>query len=226
MSIPTSDRLRRAALIAPLLLAGCEGGPDFAAAFGAVTGRQGVAQVPLFSGEVQAAGPEGYCIDQQASELSSGFVVLAACPVISSTTTAPRTLGLVTIQFGEGGTASVTGNEDVLTALLSTDAGAALLVSGEGSLRGDVERAIGAVYAYVEDTAPSPLGAVEAGRWRAFADVNGRLTTVTAYGLGAAPISEAAKFRLAQRAVAALQAANPAPQPAAAPLPAAETDPT
>lgn len=194
-------------LLAALGLAACEA-QDFASAFDGA-GGQGVSQVPLFRGDVRVAGPEGYCIDRKASQLPTGFVVMAACPVISRSTAVPEVLGLITIQVGAEGSAAVAGSEETLSALLETDAGAALLVSGEGSRRGDVAVGDNLVLAYVEESAGSALGAVEPGRWRGFTDVAGRLVSVTAYGLTEAPASESRKLRLARSAVAALAAVNP-----------------
>lgn len=174
--------LRTTALAAvAVILAGCAGG------FSGFTGGGGIDQLPLRAGAVVAAGPDGYCIDTEASRAGDGFAVLASCAVLSGEGDFPPALALLTVQVGRAGTATVTGAEPDLADLLDGEAGAVLLgTSGAVDLR-RVNAGPNLVTVYYVDT--SALAGTSATQWRAFTDINGRLVTITMRNLADAPLS-------------------------------------
>ncbi|NCO85922.1 MAG: dihydroxy-acid dehydratase [Rhodobacterales bacterium] len=199
--------MRRIGLVAALaLLAGCDG--DVAPS-----------AMPLLDGAVTARGPDGYCVDQRASRPGSGFAVMAGCALISPSTVMPQTEGLVTMQVGPAGSATVAGAEASLAQLLRGAAGAQLL-SAAG--RADtvqveqVEAATGVVIVRFRDRAPAVVAGLEQAEWRAFLDVNGHLTTIGVRGLARAPMSPDRGLRLLEQAIRAVRSANPAPIASAA----------
>ena len=195
--------------VAALAVAGC----DLADA-----GR-GVRTMALLDSTVSVRGPEGFCVDQQASRPVTGFAVLAGCAVISDAPLMPAQEGLLTVQFGAPGSATVSGAEAELARLLRASQGAALL-----SATGDpatisvarVDRAEGVVVVRFSDTAPAPTPGLEPLEWRAFLDIRGRLTTISLRGFDRAPLPLEQGLRLLAQAVGALRAAN-APPAAAVP---------
>lgn len=197
--------IARWALLATLALAGC----DDVAFLG-----QPVHSLTLLDGAVTAAGPEGYCIDAQSSRMAQGFAVLGSCALLSNLGLIPQTQALMTVQFGEAGSASVVGAEADLASLLRSAQGAALL-SATGDSRtvavDDVETGPGIVLVRFADTAPPLVPGLEATEWRAFLDIRGRLTTLTLRGFERAPISRDAALAVVTQAVQALRAANSLP---------------
>jgi len=121
--------------------------------------------------------------------------------------------GLVTVQVGTSGTASVTGAEEALAAVLGSDRGRALLATEQtaGTVEvGAVETTAGLVAVrFRDDTAsvPQGLGPVI---WRAFLDIDGRLVTVTARAFDTAPMSADRQRRLLDLTLANLRGANAA----------------
>ena len=193
-------------LAALIVLAGCDVGLD---------GR-GIRTLAVLDGAVSVRGPDGYCIDQQSSRAGSGFAVLAGCALVSDATVMPTHEALITVQIGSAGSATVTGAEAELAALLRTAQGAALLSdsSDAGSVQVDrVDRADGVVVVRLSDAAPAQVQGLERREWRAFLDIRGRLTTISLRGFERAPLPAEQGLRLLSQAIGALRAAN-APPPA------------
>lgn len=183
------------------LLAGCD----------MVEAGRGIRTMSLLDDTVSVRGPEGFCVDQQSSRPATGFAALTGCAVISDAAVMPAQEGLITVQFGAPGSATVTGSEAELAGLLDTARGAALLsAAGDpGSIRiARVDRAAGVVVVRFSDAAPAPTPGLEPTEWRAFLDIGGRLTTISLRGFDRAPIPAAQGLRLLSQAIGALRAAN------------------
>lgn len=195
----------RACFVALFLLAGCD----------VIEEGRGIRTMALLDGTVSVRGPEGFCVDQQASRPVTGFAALAGCAVISDAVLMPALEGLITVQFGASGSATVTGAEAELAGLLRSAQGAALLSStgDSGTIHiARVDRADGVVVVRFSDAAPAPTPGFEPLEWRAFLDIRGRLTTISLRGFDRAPIPADQGLRLLSQAIGALRAAN-APVP-------------
>ncbi len=171
-------------------------------------------QLALLGGAVTARGPDGYCVDQRASRPASGFAVMAGCAVISPSNVMPQTEGLVTMQVGAAGSATVAGAEASLSQLLQSAAGAQLLsASGRADTVQieEVEAATGVVIVRFRDRAPAVVEGMEQAEWRAFLDINGHLTTIGVRGFARAPMAADRGLRLLEQAIRAVRSANPAP---------------
>lgn len=195
----------RPVLAALILLAGCEAGVE----------NRGIRTLSVLDGAVSVRGPEGYCVDQQSSRAGSGFAVLAGCAVVSDATMMPTVEGLITVQIGAASSASVTGAEPEMAALLRTTLGAQLLsaASNPASVQvARVDRADGVVVVRFSDATPAATPGLEPSEWRAFLDIRGRLTTISLRGFVRAPIPSEQGLRLLSQAIGALRAAN-APVP-------------
>jgi len=153
----------------------------------------GIRTLSLLDGAVRVRGPEGYCIDQGASDARRGFAVMAGCALMSRNAgVMPALDGLITVQFGQVGTASVAGNEAAFAALLASDAGRALLASnGDAATVPQVSTVTGTsgVLARFEDTSGPAMHGTSGPQWRGFMDVRGRLVTVSVHSFDRAPLS-------------------------------------
>ncbi|HCP81379.1 MAG TPA: hypothetical protein DIT67_07225 [Octadecabacter sp.] len=145
--------------------------------------NEGIRTLSLLGGDVRARGPEGYCVDQGASNARRGFAVLAGCALLSEGAAVMPTLdGLITIQFGDEDTASVAGKETAFAQFLETESGRALLASnGDLDNVSEVSTVTGdtGVMARFEDTSGPVFVGTSGPQWRGFLDINGRLTTVS-----------------------------------------------
>ncbi len=193
-------RARVAALLI-MAIAGCDAGVN----------TRGVRTLSVLEGAVSVRGPEGYCVDLQSSRASSGFAVLAGCALVSDAALMPAIEGLITVQIGAAGSASVAGAEPELAALLRTAQGAQLLsaAGNPASVQVDrVDRAEGVVVVRFSDAAPARTAGLEPLEWRAFLDIRGRLTTISLRGFERAPVLAEQGLRLLSQAIGALRAAN------------------
>lgn len=144
---------------------------------------EGIRTMSLLGGDVRVRGPEGYCIDQGASNARRGFAVLVGCVLLSDDAAVMPSLdGLITVQFGDEDTASVTDNEDAFAAFLQSEAGRGLL-AGDGDAASVAEVATitdrTAVLVRFEDTAGPAFAGTGGPQWRGFQDVGGRLVSVS-----------------------------------------------
>lgn len=193
-------------------LVGCDG---IGAGIGAGGGGYGTGarSVSLFGRAVKVHAPEGYCIDRRLSDTDSGFVVMAGCALVSTARIMPQIDGLITVQVGAPGTATVTGNEAEISALLSSDEGRSVL-SSQGDAASvsmtQVQVSRHVVEVLFQEPGAGPIAGLEPEQWRALFDLDGRLVTVGVRSYSRAPLSKAAGGRLLRMTVAALKAANPA----------------
>ena len=202
-------------------LAGCE---DIEGMAGSVAGQlasvgaapdatnEGIRTLSLLGGDVRARGPEGYCVDQGASNARRGFAVLAGCALLSDDAAIMPTLdGLITIQFGDEDTASISGNETAFAQFLETDSGRALLASS-GDLANVFEVSTitnnAGVLARFEDTSGPVIAGTSGPQWRGFLDINGRLTTISVLSFDRDALSRGEGERLLTVAMAELGEVN------------------
>lgn len=173
---------------------------------------QGIRTLALLGGDVRVRGPEGYCIDQSASNARRGFVVMAGCGVVSAgTPVMPSLNGLITVQFGDAGTASVTGNEDAFAEFLKSETGRSVLAAN-GDIATVIEVATiadraGVLARFVDTSGPSIAG-TSGPQWRGFLDINGRLATVTVLSLDYDDLNRGQGERLLIVAMAELAEVN------------------
>ncbi|SMY08427.1 hypothetical protein [Flavimaricola marinus] len=172
-----------------------------------------VRAMSLLGGDVVVQAPDGYCIDERSSRARSGFVVMAGCALVSDQAEMPYRDGLITIQVGQPGTAAVDGSEDALRDLLSSASGVGLLSStGDPSTISvdALNSRDNLVTVHFSDSAPPPFEGLEQLEWRAFFDLDDRLSTVTVRGFERSPLNENAGLGLLEQAVRSIQSANAA----------------
>nr|WP_252734585.1 hypothetical protein [Octadecabacter sp. B2R22] len=144
---------------------------------------EGIRTLSLLQGDVLVRGPEGYCVDQAASNARQGFAVMAGCALMSQDAAIMPSLdGLITVQVGAAETSSVGGNEEAFAAFLKTDAGRGLLAADNDIASvGEITTIAddGAVLARFEDASGPTFQGTTGPQWRGFLDVKGRLVTIT-----------------------------------------------
>lgn len=198
--------------LAALVLAGCDALPGLGAGFGRAANGP-VQSLALYDGAVRAAGPEDYCIDTGLSRPARGFAVMAGCATLAGADRAPAIEGLITIQVGASGSATVAGNEAAMAALMRTAPGVALLseTGQPETIRIDaISSQSGLVVVHFIDASGAQIGGLEAAEWRAFLDVGPHLATIRLRGFDRAPLDRDRGLQLLTRAVDALRAANEA----------------
>jgi len=173
-----------------------------------------VRSLSMLDGAAVVQGPAGYCIDPQSSRASTGFAVLAGCGLVSNLAEMPPVEGLITVQIGAQGSASVNSASAQIAAMMRTPTGARML-SGSGQaatvLIEAVDRAEGLVVVRFTDSAPSEIAGLGPTTYRAFLDIGGRLATVSLRFYARAPVATDMGEQLLAQAVAVLRAANAAP---------------
>lgn len=161
--------------------------------------------------------PKGFCIDPKATNVSaSGAFVLASDCALLGFSRPPQgsddTVGAVL-------TASVAARQRPnsspaeLERFAATKAGrAALSRSGQPErvkiLATRTRRDV--LYVLVEDKGAQPIAGIEPRFWRAFLQIEGRMTVITALGFQGAGVDATEGLALIQRFADTLQAANPA----------------
>lgn len=199
--------LRAAVLLAAGALAACvptTGGPDRATL--TVAGRN-----------VTIAAPRGFCIDEAATNVSAsgGFVMASDCALLGPEgVTAEgdaQPLGVVLTASVSAAQLPAGGTLPELERFVATAEGrAALGRSGRPErvrvlatrTRGDV------LYVLVEDRGPQPIAGIEPRFWRAFLDIDGRMTVLTVLGFDGAGVDPTRGLALIQRFADTVQAAN------------------
>lgn len=196
-------------------LAGCDEGVGFGLQPAGATGG-GIRTLALLGGDARARGPSAYCVDQRASRARTGFAVLAGCALLSEQAAVmPALSGLLTVQFGPAGTASVSGNEEAFAGFIASEEGRSILArDGNSANIGQVTATVqgGRVLAWFEDRSGPAMAGTSGPQWRGFVDIGGRLVTVTVLSFDHAPLSRAEGQRLLVLTMAELVEANaPAP---------------
>lgn len=159
----------------------------------------------LYNDDVRVPAPNGFCVDKTASDLNTGFAIMAPCASMGESAASPRNSAIITAQVGAKGSAVVENNEATLAAFLETDAGAALLSPDEVAVKSTASSAndVRVAFEVVSEVAGT-TGAIR----RAFLDVGDRLVTLSVRSLTEAPLANTvARFMLADL-VTATQRAN------------------
>ena len=212
--------------IAAFGLTGCDGVTntiaDGLANVGELTGiaepqdvtSEGIRTLSVLRGDALVRGPEGYCVDQGASNARRGFAVLVGCALLSDEVALMPSLdGLIIVQIGAQETASVTGNEDAFAAFLETEAGRSVLASsGDVNAVQEVSTVTdtSAVLARFEDTSGPIFPDTSGPQWRGFLDVNGRLATISVLSFDRDTLSRSEGERLLVVAMTELAEVNTA----------------
>lgn len=222
-------RISEIAAIAALpLLAACAGLGISGSAPNQTTVTAGGQRVTILA-------PAGFCIDRSSTSVTSAgaFVLVSDCQLLSpSRATDPTGVGaaanvaqgerepigaaltasLSPTGLGEAGPA--TNSLSDLARYARTPEGLAMIGRGGRSqgvrLLESAERD-GVLYLHVEDRGPGPIPGLEPRYWRAFFEVNGRLTAVSQLGFAGSGIDRQSGLNLVSAFVQAIRAANPAP---------------
>lgn len=211
-SRPASGRVLSAGLLALLAVAGCEPLGVSGSSATRVTVDAGGRPVTI-------AAPAGFCVDSSSTSVGTrgAFLLLSDCALLGRPAGAPPPVGAAltasvsTKGFGPGGSPATQSLAD-LERYAASPAGRALLGrSGKPDqvrilahkTQGDV------LYVLVEDRGDRSIAGVDPRFWRAFLDLNGRLTALTELRFGAAPYDPQVSLALLAGFVAATKAANP-----------------
>lgn len=173
---------------------------------------EGIRTLSLLGGDVSARGPDGYCVDQSASDARRGFAVMVGCALLAEEAPLmPRLDGLITVQFGAQDTASVTDNEGAFAAFLKTDSGRSLLAgsgdSADVTAVGTITDRAGVLVRFQDTSGPAFPGTTGP-QWRGFLDINGRLVTISVLSFDRAVLSRGEGERLLIVAMAELAEVN------------------
>lgn len=207
----TSSPMRAALAAAALaLLAACD-----PAALGGAADR---ATVAVAGRDVTILAPPGFCVDPAATNVSASgaFVLVSDCALLGGPSPegdAGDTVGAVLTASVSAAERDGPGTVAEVQAFAATAQGrAALGRSGRGDrvrivatrTRGDV------LYLLIEDRGPQPIAGIEPAFWRAFLEVDGRMTVLSVLGFEGAGVGPTEGLALLQRFADHVQAANPA----------------
>lgn len=147
---------------------------------------------------VVVGGPRGYCIDQRGSKTGgdTAFVLLGSCASISGNPDA------AVPDYSAVLTASIAKNSDGLPAsehgpvqlqrFVTTPQGRAVLArDGQAGSVKILETRLegGAIFIYLRDSSANTTGGLNDTYWRGLFELNGRLITVSVFGLRQKPLS-------------------------------------
>lgn len=216
---PARTRLRAGLLLALLALAACE-------PLG-VSGSSATRITVAAGGQpVTIAAPAGFCIDSSSTTVGKqgAFLLLSDCALLGRPGAgapppvgAALTASVSTRGFGPGGSPATQSLAD-LERFAATPGGRALLGrSGKSEqVRILAHRTEGEVfYVLIEDRGDQSMAGIDPRFWRAFLELNGRLTALTELRFGPGPHDPQASLALLAAFVAATKAANAVgPRPA------------
>ena len=167
----------------------------------------------LGQGTIVTTSPSGYCIDSIASQPAKDFAILAPCATMGHAAARPGVVGVATVQVGPEESGQVAANELALRDFLITNEGARMLSAANDAGAVDIlstQAFDDKVMVHFTDQGPPPLAGLQKEEWRAFANINGRLVTVSVRGLAAAPLREGSGATLLKQVLAGVKA--PAPE--------------
>lgn len=167
----------------------------------------------LLRGAVTVPAPNGFCVDEEASNPSEGFAIMAPCSAVSGAGSAPSNAAIITIQAGVAGTAAVSGAEDALVALLESREGASLLATSDtagGVVVSSTAQGENDVRVAFEELDAASIAGTTGTVRRAFFDVGIHLVTISVRSLKVAPLSGRAGRSLLIDLVTATKQANAA----------------
>lgn len=208
-----TSRLGALALgIAGLALAACD--PATLAA----SGNPSRAEVTVAGRSVTIATPPGLCIDGKSTTVNAdgAFLLISDCGLLGARGADTRIPAALTASVSSGGLGGEGDDEaatlDDLEAFIATRDGLALLGrSGQDGRvralatlrRGDV------LYVLVEDRGAQPVAGIEREFWRAFLEVNGRITVLSVLNFEGSGLGAQASLDQLSALARTIQAANP-----------------
>lgn len=209
--MPSLDALRRlgSLALAALALAACD-----PAQMG--NGSSSRAKVTVAGRPVVVAAPAGFCIDSDSTRVSAdgAFVLMSDCALLGQA--GGGSGGALTVAVSAGaltGEGDATGSLDEIAEFARTPEGRALLGrSGRADrvrvlsevARGDV------LYLLVEDRGSQPVAGIDRRFWRAFLEIDGRMTVLSELGFVGRESDPQRGFTQLAALAQAMQAANPA----------------
>lgn len=185
-------------------------------AAGAATAQQvAPRKASVSEGAITVAGPSGYCVDRESSQLSAdtAFVFLGSCAALNGKGAGPRLRAVLTasVQPGAPAPAAFRAQLRDLAAFLTTDAGRASLAR-DGKARSvqiaEILLVGDALFLRVRDRAPLAGHRVVPEYWRAILARRGRLVSLSVLSLAEAPVATADMRDLLDEFVARVASAN------------------
>jgi hypothetical protein len=210
--MPTSDVLRLAAFgIAGLALAACD--PATMAA-----GSPSRTRVTVAGQAVTIAAPPGFCIDAPSTVVNSegAFVLMSDCALLGSAGQGRSPVGAALTASVSAGGLGGEGDDEAATLedlqdFLDTPDGLALIGrSGRSDRVRILARQLhgGVLYVLVEDRGPPPIAGIDRQFWRAFLEVNGRMTVLSVLGFEGAGVGTQEGLNELAALATAIQRAN------------------
>jgi hypothetical protein len=180
-------------------------------------GGSGTRALAVAGGAVTVTGPQGYCIDRDASRdgASGAFVLMGSCASLTGSRASgqPQRPAILTASIGPESTAGT----DLAAALpdmaqfFESAAGRAALSRAGRAETVTVQRvsALGDVlYIRLTDSAVAEEQGVEAAYWRALMAVRGRIVTLSVLSPARGPLSAAEQRGVLDQFVARMRAVN------------------
>lgn len=185
------------ALAATLVLSGCLDAPGGGPRIVGLT-RNAPQTIAVADGAVVIGGPRGYCIDRGGSRLGgdTAFVLLGSCASISRNVAVPAPdfpAVLTASVTKDGGTAPPTQTAlQQLERYFAGPEGRAVL-SRDGQAGSvdilETRRENGAILIHLRDRSTNTTSGLDDTYWRGLFQLNGRLVTVSVFGLARQPLS-------------------------------------
>ena len=185
--------------------------PDTPVATASATGPRAPRQAQLYGGAFKVSGPKGYCIDTAA--MQDSFVLLAACNALEGRGVDPAQTvpAILTLSASEPLDDVAVFDAGAAAAFFTTQSGRRAL-SRVGNAQTvtvlETQEKGAAVFVHASDSAPATVPGLAGEYWRAVFVQDGRLVTLTATGLRAAPVEGAALARLLAEFSTAIRASN------------------
>ncbi len=210
----TSEPLAAATLVlAALSLMACD--PATLAAGGAAPSR---ARLSVAGETVTIAAPPGFCVDSKSTTTNAegAFVLMTDCALLGAAPAGKAPVGAALTASvssgGLGGEGDEAGSLEDLQDFARTREGRAVLGrSGQPDrirvLNSQIRN--GVLYVLVEDRGTLPIAGIERQFWRAFLEVDGRITALSELGFAGAGIGPQEGLNQLAALAAAIQAANP-----------------
>ncbi|GAA3860156.1 hypothetical protein [Celeribacter arenosi] len=168
-------------------------------------------QAQLYGGAFKVAGPKGYCIDTAA--LQDSFVLLAECNALEGRRVEPgQTVpAILTLSASEPLDDVAVFDPSAAAAFFATQNGRTALSrvgNGDTVTVLETQKKGATVFVHASDSAPANVPGLAGEYWRAVFVQDGRLVTLTATGLRAAPVEGAVLARLLAEFSTAIRASN------------------
>jgi hypothetical protein len=212
--MPTSERLRAGLIaLAGLALAACE-----ATMTGPVQGSPSRTRVNVAGQAVTIAAPPGFCIDGKSTQVTANgaFVLMSDCALLGGASgDRPAVGAALTASVSTGGFAGegdAAGSLDEIEEFAGTPEGRAVFGRSGQPERVRIlstQRQNDVLYLLIEDRGRLPIAGIDRQFWRAFLEVNGRMTALSVLGFSGAGVSAQDGLNQLAALAASIRAANP-----------------